>query len=236
MFRDSVSAIVLLKISNVLFDRQKSYFSCVDSVICCPPTLPRCNQPDFDSVSAYLDQLTVAIIGKRIQIKNIIGNMIIGPQVFDEIAPDFAVSEENSFKIINTPNFFDEYVPNLDQHIIDFMALSYPGPHLFILAIDSENTQKEKVLAQVGKLQEMFGQAITAYLVVMLPDLESYVSLLHLSNLLNIWSPGHQQLASECRRVCCGRPPFLFDFKNYSQETVMRRIAALEKKRYYLHH
>lgn len=180
--------------------------------------------------------MTVAIFGKRIQIKNIIGNMIIGHPVFDRITSNFAMSENGSFKIINTPNFFDEDVLNLDQQIIDFMALSYPGPHLFILAIDSENTSKEKVLAQVRNLQEMFGQAITAHLVVMLPDLESYMSLLHLSKLFNIWSPGNQQLASECRRACCGRQPFIFDYKNYSQEAVIKRIAALEKRRYYLHH
>lgn len=157
--------------------------------------------------------------------------MILSRNVFDAITPNLAMCENDSFKIINTPNFFDEGIVYLDQQIIDFMALSYPGPHLFILAIDSQNTEKEQVMAQVTKLQEMFGPKITAHLVVMLPDLESFVALQYLSNLFNIWSPSTQQLASECKRVCCGRQPFQFDYKNYSQDVVMRRIAALDKRR-----
>lgn len=176
-----------------------------------------------------MDLLTVAIFGKRIQLKNIIGNMILCENAFDSITPNFEVSQNNSFKIINTPNFFDEDV-NLDQQIIDFMALSYPGPHLFILAIDSQNTKEEKVKAQVTKLQEMFGHKITAHLVVMLPDLESFIALQDLSKLFKISLPSAQQLASECERMCCGRQPFQFDYKNYSQDVVMRRIAALKSR------
>lgn len=86
-------------------------------------------------------------------------------------------------------------------------------------------------MEQVTKLQEMFGQQITAHLVIMLSDLESFVALHHLSNLFNIWSPRIQQLGNECKRVCCGRQPFLFDYKNYSQDVVMRRIAALDESR-----
>lgn len=177
-----------------------------------------------------MDLLTVAIFGKSIQIKNIIGN-ILCQNAFDAITPNFKVSQNDSFKIINTPNFFDEDVVNLDQKIIDFMALSYPGPDLFILAIDSQNTEEEKVKAQVTKLQEMFGHKITAHLVVMLPDLESYIALQHLNNLFHIWSPSSQHLASECKGVCYGRRPFQFDYINYSLDVVMRRIAALDKRR-----
>lgn len=178
-----------------------------------------------------MDLLTVAIFGKKIQIKNNIGNVILCRNAFDAITPNSEVSQNDSFKIINTPNFFDEDVVNLDQEIIDFMALSYPGPHLFILAIDSQNIEEEKVMAQVTKLQEMFGHKITAHLVVMLPDVESFIALQYLSNLFKIWLPSTQQLASDCKRVCCGRQPFQFDYKNYSQDVVMRRIAALDKRR-----
>lgn len=177
-----------------------------------------------------MDLLTVAIFGKRIQIKNIIGNLILSQNAFDPITPKIE-SQNDSFKIINTPNFFDEDVANLDQKIIDFMALSYPGPHLFILAIDLQNTEEEKVKAQVTKLQEMFGHNIITHLVIMLPDLESFTALQYLSNMFNIWPPSTQQLASECKRVCCGRQSFQFDYKNYSQDVVMKRIAALNKRR-----
>lgn len=156
--------------------------------------------------------------------------MILCENAFDSITPNFEVSQNKSFKIINTPNFFDEDV-NLDQQIIDFMAFSYPGPHLFILAIDPQNTKEEQVKAQVTKLQEIFGHKITAHLVIILPDLESFMALQDLSKLFNIWLPSPQQLASECKGLCCGRRPFQFDYKNYSQDVVMRRIAALDKRR-----
>lgn len=178
-----------------------------------------------------MDRLTVAIFGKKIQIKNLIGNSILCQNVFDATTQNPAIGENDSIRIINTPNFFEEDVVNLDQKIIDFMALSYPGPHLFILAIDSNNTEEEKVKAQVRKLQEMFGHKITTHLVVMLPDLESFIALEYLSNLFTIWSPRTEQLANKCKRVCCGRQHFQLDYKNYSQDVVMRRIAAQDKRR-----
>ena len=83
--------------------------------------------------------------------------MILGNSAFVSDTNDFVVETNRSFKIINTPDFFDEEYPHPDQLIIDFMARFHPGPHLFILAIDPENTQEEKVTAQITKLQENFG-------------------------------------------------------------------------------
>lgn len=141
------------------------------------------------------------------------------------------MAEDNSFKIINTPDFFDEANFNPDQQIIDFMALSYPGPDLFMLAIDSENTQEQNVMAQVKKLQGTFGEKVMEYLVVMLPDTESFTLLRHLNDRFNIWLPTMENLAHDCRKLCCGRQSFVFDYKYYSQDVVMRQRTALEKRR-----
>ncbi|TMS07969.1 hypothetical protein E3U43_005452 [Larimichthys crocea] len=103
--------------------------------------------------TGYPEQSIVALFGKRVQLKNIIGNMILGSENYFTTQPDnFVVEKNNSFKIINTPDFFEEELLHPDHDIIDFMALSYPGPNLFILAVDSENSQEENVVAQISKL------------------------------------------------------------------------------------
>lgn len=193
------------------------------------------NKPDSNSVTAYPDQLTVALFGKKIELKNIIGNTIFsdGNAFTTTSEKNLVWAQNSSFKIINTPDFFDEESLHPDQQIIDFMALSYPGPDLFILSVDSENIQKEKVMAQVIKLQETFGEKVTAHLVVMLPNIESFNSLSHLNDLFSIWlQMNDENLARECRKTCCGRQGFLFDYKNYSQDVVMRRRTTLERRRY----
>nr|XP_046231692.1 GTPase IMAP family member 8-like isoform X2 [Scatophagus argus] len=181
----------------------------------------------------YPDQLTVALFGKRVLLKNIIGNMILcDGNYFVKESNSFVVEKNNSFKIINTPNFFDEECLHPDQQIIDFMALSYPGPDLFILAIDSDNTQEETVVAQISKLQHIFGENITAHLVVTLPNIESFHSLGHLKDQFKTrLATANENLSSDCKKWCLGHRSFLYDYKNYSKDVVIRRRTVLEKRR-----
>ncbi|XP_070707127.1 uncharacterized protein [Pempheris klunzingeri] len=139
--------------------------------------------------------------------------------------------ESSSFKIINTPDFFDEESQHPDQDIIDIMAVSHPGPDLLILAIDSENTQEEQVVAQITKLQDAFGEEVTAHLVVMSPDIESSHSLIHLKEKFNIkLAIATEDLVSGCKRWCRGHQSFQYEYNNYSQNVVRRRRTALEKR------
>ncbi|XP_049416035.1 GTPase IMAP family member 8-like [Epinephelus fuscoguttatus] len=179
----------------------------------------------------YSKRLTVALFGKRAQLKNGIGKMILPnrPDAFDVTSNSFDTESNKSFKVINTPDFFDDRCLYPDQLIIDFMALSHPGPDLFILAIDSENTQEEKVVTQISKLQGIFGDNITAHLVVTLPDLECFHSLCHLKYRFNTQlAVASENLASECRKWCAERHSFHFNYVNYSEDVVIRRMAAME--------
>lgn len=152
--------------------------------------------------------------------------------VFVTISNDLVVGESNSFRIVNAPDFFDEEYLYPDQQIIDFMAVSHPGPNLFILAIDSENTKEENVRLQISKLQDTFGKEVTAHLVVMLPDIESFHLLSHLNELFNIrLAIANENLAKECKKWCLSHQQFLYDYKNYSQDVVTRRKEALVKRR-----
>ncbi|TKS84102.1 hypothetical protein D9C73_019131 [Collichthys lucidus] len=77
------------------------------------------------------------------------------------------------------------------------MALSYPGPNLFILA---DNSQEENVVAQISKLQGLFGEGVTAHLVVMVPDIERFSSLSHLKELFRTrMAIANENLANECK-------------------------------------
>ncbi|KAL7376405.1 hypothetical protein ABVT39_007497 [Epinephelus coioides] len=179
----------------------------------------------------YSKRLTVALFGKRAQLKNSIGKMILHnrPDAFDVTSNSFDTESNKSFKVINTPDFFDDRCLYPDQLIIDFMALSHPGPDLFILATDSENTQEEKVVTQIIKLQGIFGDNITANLVVTLPDLECFHSLRLLKNRFNTQlAVASENLASECRKWCAERHSFHFNYVNYSEDVVRRRMAAIE--------
>lgn len=189
-------------------------------------------------MTAYPENLTVSIIGKRVQLKNIIGNMILEKNnAFTKTSQETVVTENNFFKVIIAPDFFDEANLYPDQQLIDFMAVSYPGPHLFLLVIDSENNQKDNVLAQVSKLQDVFGDRVTEYLAIIPPDVESYMSLSQsLKDHFHIWLANNEGLARDCRKACSGSQPYRFDFKNYSQQVVEKRKAALEGRFDFFHH
>lgn len=157
--------------------------------------------------------------------------MIIGKKdAFTKTSQDLVVAGTHSFKTVITPNFFDEEATYPDQQLIDIMAMCYPGPNLFILVIDSENTQEDKIMAQVKKLQDLFGEGVTANLVVILPDVESYMALGHLKQFFTVWMASSENMAHDCRKLCCGSKPFQFDYKNYSQQVVVRRKATLEAR------
>ena len=112
------------------------------------------------------------------------------------------------------------------------MALSYPGPDLFILVVDSENAQEEKVVGQITKLQEVFGEQITKHLVVMFQDIKSFQALGHLKEMFNVRIvPPPDNLPIECRKWCLKGHSFLYEYKHYTQAVVLRRKAAIEKIR-----
>ncbi|KAA8590694.1 hypothetical protein FQN60_014628 [Etheostoma spectabile] len=177
-------------------------------------------------------QHTVALFGKSIEFRNFIGKKILNDdRVFVQMSKTFVVETNDSFKIINTPDFFDEECLYPDQMAIDFMALSHPGLGLVILAIESENSQEEEVDAQIRKLKDTFGEQITTHLVIMLPENSSLESIYHLKQSFNIWC-ANPNLPSECKKWCSERQRFRYNFKNYSEDVVIRRKTDLEKIRY----
>ncbi|XP_057675016.1 uncharacterized protein LOC130905528 isoform X3 [Corythoichthys intestinalis] len=173
--------------------------------------------------------LTVALFGKRILLKNHIGKLILKNDVFKTISNHISVEENRSFKVINTPNFFEEW-STPDQQMIDFMALSYPGPELFLLAVDSETSSSEDVLAQLIKLEEYFGIEIRQHLIVIFTQQKLYNSLLYLKDNNIQLEMLNENLASDCKKWGSARQRFLYDYKDHSLQVVQRRRKELKMR------
>lgn len=173
------------------------------------------------------------MFGKRVQLKNTIGKRILNNNsAFSNLSNNFVVEKNSDFRIINTPDFFGKECPNPDQLVIDFLARCHPAPVRFILAIDTENSEEEKVVDQIKQLQEFFGENTTAHLIILFQDAEKFCLLDHLKQRFQTsLATANQNLLGEFKKWCSAHQPFLYDYKNYSEDVVERRKAALENIR-----
>ncbi|XP_053705911.1 GTPase IMAP family member 8-like isoform X2 [Synchiropus splendidus] len=178
----------------------------------------------------YPKSLSVAVLGTAALLKNDVGNHILRDQrAFLKVSDHLSQSRNQTFHVINAPNFFNKDCKYPDQQIIDFMAISHPGPDLFILVVDPAEATEEKAVAQITKLTYIFGDSLLPYLVVLLQDVDSYHSLHHLMDLFNLTvALKKENLAGDCQRWCCDRSSFLYQYNNYSEEVVKRRKESLE--------
>ncbi|XP_057675032.1 uncharacterized protein LOC130905533 isoform X1 [Corythoichthys intestinalis] len=175
--------------------------------------------------------LTVALFGKRMLSNNHIGKLILAnDDVFRKISKDFGVGENHSFKVINVPNFFED-CPAPDQQVIDLLALAYPGPDLFLLAIDSENKGCEDVVEQMRKLEKFFGNSIKHNLIVIFEKQELYDSILYLKDNNIQLGMLNENLATDCKIWGAARPSFLYDYKDHSWRVIERRMEQLKMTR-----
>lgn len=182
----------------------------------------------------YPGKFTIALFGKSADSVNRTGSTIIrGPNASVTKLGNFVERSNNLCRIISTCDFFDEQYDFPDQLIIDFMALSDPGPCLFILVIDSKNTQVEKVVTQISRLQRVFGENITENIVIVLEDWESRENLqARIKEMYNIqMATMNENLAFQCKEWCSHQRPFQFNYKNYPQHTVKRRKDHLIRTR-----
>nr|XP_020479960.1 uncharacterized protein LOC109974217 [Monopterus albus] len=175
----------------------------------------------------YSDMSTVVLFGKNSDFKKMIGNIIIGNDIWNvQSFNGFTVEKNGTFKIVITPDFEESL--DIHQEIIDLMALSHPDPSLFILAVDPEHSREEEVVAQIGKLQTMLGDHITGHLAVVTHNVEIYYSLQRLKELFNIHLvSASENLPGDCQRWYSDRQQFQFDYK-HSRDLVMRRRKCLD--------
>ncbi|KAK7895667.1 hypothetical protein WMY93_020992 [Mugilogobius chulae] len=175
----------------------------------------------------------VVLLGRKAHLKEVmVRNITENQGEFQRLSQDFIVATNSAFRVVSAPDIFDENNMYVDQQVIDVMALSLPGPHIFILAIDLDNAQEKKIVKQIRTLKNTFG-AMSKNLVVTLPDIESFQLFSHLKEKYNIvLTTANENLASLCTDWCLGRKPFTYDYSLYSEVVVKRRREFLSKLRY----
>lgn len=177
-------------------------------------------------------KFTIALFGEKPDFMSKIESTFLqGHCTFGKPSPYCELKEDNSFRIISAPKFFHDECMNPDQKIIDFMALSYPGPHLFILAIESESTSKEKVGNQIIAFKDIFEENVTENLVVILEKQENHDLLSYVDEVFNVKSVILKKMVSVFMNWSSNHQSFQFDYKNYSHKIVQRRKHELERKR-----
>ncbi|XP_034048569.1 GTPase IMAP family member 8-like [Thalassophryne amazonica] len=178
----------------------------------------------------FSKNLIIVLLGKNAHFKNFIGNIILDNEAFCTVSNDCSMEMNKAFKIINTPDIFDEECPHPDQQIIDCMALSHPGPNLFILVMGSENTQENEVAEDINKLKRIFGDTITTKLVVIFEDMQSLQRAEHLQEEVNMTVPD-DNLIRKCSQWCSTSRPYNYTYNKYSEEVVTSRKHFLSKSR-----
>ncbi|XP_030599142.1 uncharacterized protein LOC115789772 [Archocentrus centrarchus] len=178
------------------------------------------------------DKVTIALFGKKAAFVRRIDNIILkGTNAAVTKLSNFVERENASYRIISTAEFFEER-RHPEELIIDFMALSDPGPHLFILAVDSDHSQEENVQAQITKVKDVFGGSVINCVAVILENQESLNLLEHVRKTLNIrMKTLDENLAAECKKWCSHQTPFQFDYNKYTQDAVERRKKDLKHTR-----
>lgn len=164
--------------------------------------------------------------------KCFIGDSIIeGDNVFPKASNDCVQKESGKFVVINTPDFFNEY-NNPDQQIFDCMALSAPGPHLFLLVLDQGKDMEQEFTAQIDLLKEIFGDQITRHLIVMSPSID-HVDCKAFNDrnqkLELIEGINYNDLAKECEKLC-NRQHFVWNKVRYSTKRLEKRKLALKNR------
>lgn len=178
------------------------------------------------------DKFTIALFGEKAGFVRKIDNIILkGTNPAMTNVNNFVERENDLYRIISTPDFFEK-CHQQDKLIIDFMALSDPGPDLFILAIDAENDQEDNVLAQILKLQNIFGANVTQSLVIILENKKSRGLLENVKQMFYTQMEiVDETMSVQCEQWCLCRKSFRFDYNSCSKDVVEQRKNDLKHTR-----
>ncbi|XP_038559161.1 GTPase IMAP family member 8-like isoform X2 [Micropterus salmoides] len=124
--------------------------------------LPLKRRSSMSVLPPHMSELRVVLLGNSWSERSSVGNFILGETKFNtDEEPDDCLTvrgqlKEKEIVLINTPDLLHPNISQhkLTEHVTNFVRLSDPGPHVFLLVLQPEDfTEKHKLrLCRVLKL------------------------------------------------------------------------------------
>lgn len=170
-------------------------------------------------------KFTITLFGTNHDLMKEIGCTILTNKNFVKMENDLVIGENELFRIIIIPVFFKDKCPYPDQLIIDLMAHSDSGIHLFIVVTENH----DEISQLITRLTGFFNKPVKEQLLIIIANNEN-------SSMIRCFENGQlslemDKLADCCYSICESHEPFQSQDTDYSKKVVDRRKAELKRKR-----
>ncbi|KAL6460944.1 hypothetical protein MHYP_G00309100 [Metynnis hypsauchen] len=128
-----------------------------------------------------VSELRIVLLAKNTSESSRVGNFIMRRAAFDTEAPPRSVEQHSErargnvegryINLINTPHLFDPQLSEeeLNQRVKECLSLCAPGPHVFLLAVQSENFTQEDH-HRIRKVMDSYNMSSRKYTIVLITD------------------------------------------------------------------